>query len=269
MISHLFPNIVAGGFHTWGLEPIEQGSRATGDYTRWKWGDGEFEMGKGALKGAIKEVGPVRSIGQGFSRYGFPAATIGFSAAAIYQGWQDDGLYGAYQAGIWDLAMNTGYVTARGVGGGAALQKFRLGGIHRLAGAAVGATIGQAIGSAIPLPFAGTIGAFAGGAVGAAPLATMARHPLATLGAAGIAVGVGAAYGGAHLLKMGRAHAASKRSIHTDGSMAAFMTEGAFTMRQRAVSAMAGSHQNARSAFGQEAQLMRQPLRNYHSRYRM
>ena len=50
-----------------------------------------------------------------------------------------------------------------------------------------------------------------------------------------------------------------KRRIDTAGSTASFMTQNAFTQRQRAVAAMQNSHLNARSAMGMEATYMHMP----------
>lgn len=70
------------------------------------------------------------------------------------------------------------------------------------------------------------------------------------------------------VLKKGYQYRQRQKSINTSGSMAAFNTSGAHTMRQRAVEAIHKSHLNARSALGNEAQFMHMPGRNYGSRYR-
>jgi hypothetical protein len=103
------------------------------------------------------------------------------------------------------------------------------------------------------------------------------RNKTLTLGLAGaVAVGAAplmytaAAYGAsAVVMKAGYNHAQMQKQLHTSGSLASFNTQGAYTMRARAVQAIHKSHLNARSVLGQEASFLHYPSRNYSSRYRM
>ena len=139
----------------------------------------------------------------------------------------------------------------------------------RFLGAGIGAQIGQAIGDRIGVPGASIAGAFAGAFVGAAPMRFMAAHPIIGAGAV-VAGGLAATgYGAYEVMKMGYAQKQSRRGIQTSGDLAAFMTQGANTMRARSVQAIQKSATNARSALGQEANFMHYPGRNYFSQYRM
>ena len=121
---------------------------------------------------------------------------------------------------------------------------------------AAGAVYGAMGGGFIATPFAMLAGYYGTGYAGTLTMGSMAA---------------GAAYaipkGTYEILKMGNAYTNSRRGVHTDGDMAAFSTQGAYTMRARAVQAIARSHTNNRSALGQEASLMHRNT-NYHSRYR-
>ena len=119
-----------------------------------------------------------------------------------------------------------------------------------------------------PLLFAAFAGAFTGAFAGAFAGARLMRSPLLALGTAAIVGGSTAVMkAGGNLLKSGYRRSQQNKMAHTAGSTAAFMTQGAVTMRQRAVQAMHKSHLNARSALGQEATLMHRPI-NYFSTYR-
>lgn len=124
--------------------------------------------------------------------------------------------------------------------------------------------------------FVGSVaGSFAGSYLGTSAMAAAIANPITTMGIAGLAVGgaavVGSAaavgYGTYSTLKAGYRHRQMQKSIHTSGSLAAFHTQGAQTMRQRAVQAIHKSHLNSRSALGQEASLLH-TNKNYHSNYR-
>ena len=201
-------------------------------------------------------------------------ASIAGSAYNIYAGYQEEGLKGAAESALWDLSIMSavhrfGYIKS----GGAFIADRQ---IRRSFGAVAGSLVGSAMmgGGLTSVP-----GMFAGAAAGAAPVRTakMAgrfamRHPLLALGAAGgTALAGGAAalsYGAYHTLKAGHSYRQQQKQIHTSGSLAAFHTQGAMTMRSRAVSAIHKSHLNARSALGQEANFMHMPSKNYHSAYR-
>jgi hypothetical protein len=113
--------------------------------------------------------------------------------------------------------------------------------------------------------------------VGGGPLGFAAAHAAGGLGtkhAGKMTMGF-LAYSGARLafkgthamLKAGYRFKQRQKMVQTDGDMSAFMTQGAFTMRERAVEAINRSHLNARSALGQEANYMHSN-RSYSSPYR-
>jgi len=199
----------------------------------------------------------------------------GASAYFMYQGYQENGFKGLYDAAIYDLAANTalhnvgyqrhsGGAVQKGLGalGGvttASTGWFGSGGLSMAgigAGAYAGATVGQSI--------AGTPGAFAGAFIGAKAFRSPGR-------AAVTALALGGAYavskGAYSILKTGYRKGAARRSIDTAGDTASFFTQNAHTMRSRAVQAMHKSHTNARSALGQEASFMHMN-RDYFSTYR-
>lgn len=209
---------------------------------------------------------------------GLGASVFGYGVS-LYTG----GIGGLYDAAVLDVAnmynvQKFGYQEAmRYTPSGStkvfAAKKGLTGAGVRTAGGFVGGMIGQGIGSATGIPMMGTIGAFAGSAIGAAPIRAMASNPLGLAGTVATTLAVGGAYtamkGGAMVIKSSVKHAQAQRRMDTAGSLATFSTQGAYTMRQRAVQAMQKSHMNARSAMGREANLMHQgAMRNYHSRYR-
>lgn len=145
-------------------------------------------------------------------------------------------------------------------------------------GGAIGSGVGGYMGSSLGAPgeFAGSI---AGGAAGAYVGAAAIGNPVVmgglavaagatAVGAAGVGAVGAAGYGTYQVLRAGYRHKQMQRGIQTSGSMAAFSTRGAYTMRARAVQAIHKSHLNARSALGQEASYLHFPSRSYHSRYR-
>lgn len=154
----------------------------------------------------------------------------------------------------------------RGVGGG-------------LIGGAIGGAVGGAVGGFVGGDFGRSIGSVGGtlaGAYGATALAVTPGGWIAGLGLGAVTLGAaatvgaaaGASYGTYATLRAGYRHRQMQKSIHTSGSLAAFNTQSAQTMRQRAVQAIHKSHLNARSALGQEANYMHFPSRNYNSQYR-
>lgn len=237
---------------------------------------------------------------KGMAKWGSIAgsgAALGFGAYGVIHGYNENGLAGAKDAAVWEVATMAattrfayGAIGSAGPAGGlgplggafssarmaslgikpaGSVIKFgggggMMAGIARGGGAAIGATMGQAV--------LGTPGAFMGAYIGAAPIRFAATHPLLALGAVGAgAVASGGYMAGAVIkggLNMGYQHRQRQKGINTSGSMAAFMTSGAQTMRSRAVQAIHKSHLNARSALGQEAGFMHMPGKNYHSRYR-
>lgn len=280
-----------------GFDPVFEKSRGGGG-TIWQGYNSLWNTQAGSAfanpvgpQGARNAAGKFVSPGM-WGRMGMSALGLGFTAMNVYGGYQEGGLGGAVDAAVWEAATASAaarfaYGSAGTAGpsagkGGLGARLGRLGqktpgtklvfgggagmisGMARFAGAGIGATVGQEL--------LGTPGAFIGGFIGAAPLRFAATHPLVAGGmlATGVAAGAATAVvkGGAGLLRAGHAHRQNQRGIDTSGSMAAFMTQNAHTMRARAVQAMHKSHLNARSALGQEAGFMHMPSKNYHSRYR-
>ena len=134
-----------------------------------------------------------------------------------------------------------------------------------IAGATVGMEVGAAIGStATSMMGHGmdqNIGSFAGGFLGAVAGAKFGAYALSSLSRMGI-VGAGVLATTAVVsntmaaLGSGFEKANRNRGLNYAGDTAAYFTQNAVTMRERAVQAMHKSHLNARSAFGQEASLM-------------
>lgn len=137
----------------------------------------------------------------------------------------------------------------------------------------IGASVGGAIGGMLhenletPGKYIGAMGGALVGAEAGGYLMRGARAGKGLLaagrfGAAAVAgtvlmQGVSTAYKGLYAtLKTGFQQKRKMRGLDFAGDPTQFYTQKATTMRQRAVQAMNRSHMNARSAFGQEAQLM-------------
>jgi len=246
----------------------------------------------GALTGGLMGfgaglIGPVAGgyrghtslAGKGLSSFAMPGLQIAASAYFAYQGYQEGGLTGARDILVADVAVNAAIAKfahkashpEMGIGAvrGTIVSRGMLSQAARGAGGAIGSAMGSAVGAGLGIPGGDLIGSIAGAYVGAAPLSFIAQNKM--IAAAGIAAGTVAAagYGAYHVMKMGHAHKQQKRAIQTSGSLAAFMTGGAQTMRARQVQAMHKSHLNARSALGRTAQMYHYPSQNYHSRYRL
>lgn len=177
-----------------------------------------------------------------------------------------------------------------GAGGGATLGTRALNTMSYLGKGMVGGfgggMVGGSVGGYAGKKIGGERGQFVGqigGTFGGAYLGTAAVSAMGSVGGASVATGLGAislgagalvggaamaGYGSYQTLKAGYRYRQMQKSIHTSGSLAAFHTQGAQTMRGRAVSAIHKSHLNARSALGQEASLLHMPSRNYNSKYR-
>ena len=194
--------------------------------------------------------------------------TMGSSIALIGMGFAESGLEGAMNAGVADLAVNAamvrhGYKWTKGPGGGLIRSSSgvaAMGGMvgRNLMGGGVALAANAAVGGGIP----GAITGFAGGHLGVKHAGKIAL----AYGGYQAAKMTGNAVMG--VMKQGYQYRQRQKSINTSGSMAAFNTSGAHTMRQRAVQAIHKSHLNARSALGSEAQFLHMPSRNYNSRYR-
>lgn len=139
----------------------------------------------------------------------------------------------------------------------------------------VGASVGGFVGGMIDENLEGTgkfIGALGGALTGAEAgayllrgarqgagmgIRAFSRAGAAIAGGALLYQGVSTAYRGLYAtLKTGFQQKRKMRGLDFAGDPSQFYTQRATTMRQRAVQAMNRSHMNARSAFGQEAQLM-------------
>lgn len=117
----------------------------------------------------------------------------------------------------------------------------------------IGMTMGAYIGAGIGNEAMGTLGTFAGAAVGA----RMMRSPLSALIGIGTVVGATQVGKGAYqLLKSGYRKSQSMKGFDLAGDTASFLTRNAVTMRSRSMEAIHRSHLNARSALGQEASYM-------------
>jgi hypothetical protein len=235
----------------------------------------------GATMGGIEKLRQGGKIGGNASWMGALGAVpvVGMSGYFIYQGYKENGLTGARDAAVWDIATNAavrkfGYKQlahgelAIGATKNAIVSKGLLSHGVRFLGAGIGAQIGQSIGDSIGLPGASIAGAFAGAFVGAAPVKFMASHPFIAAGAMAVGGLAATGYGAYEVLKMGYAQKQSRKGIQTAGDLAAFNTMGANTMRSRAVQAIQKSHTNARQALGMEANFLAYPSRSYHSPYR-
>lgn len=209
---------------------------------------------------------------------------IGISAVTLTQAYREEGWPGFYQMALTDIAVNAalfkyGFDEKSILRGGAVKYVQRsstLGLLGRGVTGYVGASIGGILGGATGIPGATTVGTVLGGTLGVAPIRAswgmLRAHPILAAGVAATTVGVlgtsMVAKGTYQVLKAGYRYRQQQKQIQTSGSLGAFMTEGAFTMRQRAVQAIAKSHLNARSALGMEASYLHYPSKNYHSRYR-
>lgn len=205
--------------------------------------------------------------------YAGAVPNIATTAYFAYQGYKTNGIAGAVDSITQELAV-TSAVTKFGYGAGPMIHGGKLVSEGaKIAGAPLrgrgltGRYVGSAIGSAIGGSIAGKPGEFLGAYIGAAPIQNM------RFGAYGAALAATAAvsYGAYSVVKgIGQeayARRQNLRGVNTSGDMSAFMTQGAFTMRSRAIQAMSKSHMNARSALGQEANFSHMPYRNPLSRY--
>lgn len=225
--------------------------------------------------------------------YGSPGAIgygfAGFSAINVASGFYTGGLTGAFTAAIDDVQI-TGAVARYGhmgvningthsvnfgnIGAGRGLYErlYAAGGkskriaqamgvgsyASRIAGAAVGHSVATGLLGGAAYPISGAVGAALG-----------AKYaPAMWAGAAIVGGGYMAARGLYSVAKTGHDWTQSKKGIGTHGDMLAFSTQGAHTMRERAVQEIQKSFLNARSALGQEASLLHNPHKSYHSRFR-
>ena len=248
------------------------------------YGPYAFGFEKGKPMHAPAMLGPTGATGLSKAgSYALPVLGLGASAYFMVSGYQDNGIAGAKDAAVYDLATTSAIAAMyspdprapgtlrmapnRGFLAGMALKSnseflkgaAKAGGFMRVAiPAGLIGGMGQAI-AGTPGAF---IGAYAGARMGhAVPTAVMA------IGAIGAAAGAEVVKRGSAVLKAGYMNRQMRRRIDTAGSMASFMTQNAFTERSRAVQAMHRSHLNARSALGAEAGYMHRNT-DYFSRYK-
>jgi hypothetical protein len=287
--NYMLPGVMS----SFGMNPIET---LGGGQVRFKgWGFNADLPGSG-LFGANYNLTPETLSTQGnlLSKAGLKARMpanwlgLGMNAFFVYQGYQEGGIGGAYDAMVLNTAIESslykwghGVGTAYKVGTGFMNPATKLAGhplqlktstaLTRGMGAGIGGYVGQQLGLATGIPMAGTVGAIAGSYVGGAPFQALKANPILVGGMMAAAGAAAVSYGAYSVVKtagqMGYAHRQMLRGVNTDGDMASFMTQNALTMRERSVQAIAKSHLNARSALGQEANFMHSP-RNYNSRYR-
>jgi hypothetical protein len=261
-----FRKYVGRGFwHSMGAEPLE----LMEDGAKWHFFGRGIQTKQGRLGPKILE-----------ERFGTSATDTAFSLFALagtagmtLEGFATGGVMGGVSALAGDVAVNAAIVEH------AYRYKKNAAGIRAVTVPA--STLGKV------RQGVGMFGRYSAGALGATALSGMAGG--GPLGFAGSVVGghIGVKHGGkiallyggyqaakltgnavAGTLKAGHAFRQRQKTINTSGSIAAFNTQGAHTMRERAVQSIHKSHLNARSALGQEAQYMHFPSRNYNSRYR-
>ena len=273
-----------GNIHTWNMWGFEYNfkddARMVPSGAKWNMGAmGAVDAGMSAFSLA----GTLASVGMAYSQGGMGAAASSLyieahvNKALITHAYSQhagkDGII-RYQPGRvgrpYDMArMMAKGKSVRGLGavsfalcaGSLVDYGARMAG-GSIAGAMVGSMVGNALGN-------GVMGSMAGMFVGAGAGGMAAKHTWKLAAAAGIGYGMTQVGRGTYnLLKSGYKYRQNQRQINTSGDMAAFATQGAYTMRARAVQAMNKSSLNARSALGQEASLMHRPSVNYNSMYR-
>ena len=266
-LGHAGTYFSRGAKYAAGAEPL---SLTQGGGSTWAMFGTHFANEVGSVGSRI-----VGGPGLGLNRYSAGVVTsgvvgMGFSGAMLYEGYSSGGVGGVMSAAGTEIAV------------GAAMARY--GYKYKMAGKGVGAVMTQSgikggfLGFMARTASAYGVAGAASAMVGGGPLGMVAGAAGAVIGAkAGVPIMAGylgyqaAKLGGSAVmatLKPGREFRQNQRSLHTSGSLAAFNTHGAQTMRSRAVQAINKSHLNARSALGSEANYMHFPSRNYHSRYR-
>lgn len=302
MFYNMVENMVQGGSTAFGLSNIDKNQLGLGlmgmaglspssvvsaggsqDLIYEGYG-GRFSKSGGVVK---QPVMPTSFTGA-FSDFGIPAVSV---AADLF------GAYGAYTAGgvsaagtyLMQEVAATGAATKAaystpGAAAGTMIPGTRVTTtmsryMTRYAGASIGgmavggalsALVGEIPGVGGPLSYgANIVGTFYGAKFGAAPLRMIGANPLLASGAALVGLGGAALYGTSQvskaILQEGYSYSMQRQGIETSGSLAAFQTRGANTMRARAVQAIQRSHINSRSALGNEGALMHRPGRTYNS----
>lgn len=239
----------------------------------------------GTMPEMMKPIGNAQQNSMG-TKFG-SSLGIGMSALMVGMGAADNGAWGAYDALMTEVAVNSAVMkqayirapranlglTAASMGGGMGSSKTpfkptgptqtvsqrswwgnKTGGTPLGRGVGMmGMTMGAYIGAGIGGEAMGTLGSFAGAAVGARVM----RNPLTALLGAGTLIGATQVGKGAYqVLKSGYRKAQSMKGFDLAGDTASFLTRNAVTMRSRSMEAIHRSHLNARSALGQEATYM-------------
>lgn len=220
-----------------------------------------------------------------------PGLSLAMSSYFLYQGYQENGLRGAFDAGILDLS------TSAAIGHFAFYQTAATGKTHlslesaasprtvtkaraawtpfgrspmlAILGYGMGAYAGGEAGQNFGGAYFGAAGAVAGSYAGAGVVNLLAKNPLGKAAFVAAAVGY-MAYSpiknaAREFVRTGYRKKQDQKGLDMAGSTAAFFTRNAVTMRQRAVQAIHKSHLNARSALGQEANFMSMPGKDYFS----
>lgn len=266
-------SLPAGAMRAYGAEPINK----VGGVTTFGFANKAFDLADGSLM-------PTRNAGMDFSaaeRVGLGSTAFGLGSQLLAGGIGGiTGGFGGMASGmLTDIAIDAAIVkyayspakaaanvtTVKGaIRGPGMLKSFGLYG----AGAA-GSMIGGAIGGATGIPGLEMAGTLVGAGAGVKYAGAMGRAGgVGLLAAAGVGAAAAVGYGGYQMLKMGYDHKQRQKMIQTSGSMVSFNTQGAHTMRARAVQAIHKNHLNTRSALGQEASYLHYPSRSYNSRYR-
>tara|TARA_A100000164_G_C21934961_1_gene787606 strand:- start:395 stop:1435 length:1041 start_codon:yes stop_codon:yes gene_type:complete len=171
------------------------------------------------------------------------------------------------------FGLGAGYQTTRTIFGSKMLGMFAPV-IGAYSGAEMGGNVGETVGSGLGkmLGFgddmgAGLAGRIFGTVAGAKIGASIATSPI-RLGLGALAIGgmMSAVEVGSDILSSGFKNR-RQRGLDFAGDTAAFFNQAAVTMRQKSVQAMHKSHLNARSAFGQEANIVHFN-RDYFSNFR-
>jgi hypothetical protein len=253
-----FGKVVTSSMHVLGADPVAE---ASGNLTMRFFGKGFSVSGKTPIPV------PNKAADQGMGLMGTVTSllALGGAGVSLSMGYSDNGLAGAVHAASWEMASSAaiikyGYNRKLGSNGITQISPRGIG--FGLAGRSMlSSSVGYMVGS--------SIGGFPGWLAGMGAAYYTGKHA-GKMTAFGALAGAGylAGKGTSAIYKAGYRHQQMKRGIDTAGSLAAFETQGAYTMRERAVQAIHKSQMNARSALGQEAAFMH-TNKNYTSMYRM
>ncbi len=265
-------NALQGGMHAFGAEPTSIVN-------------GQLEMAWLGKRYLFEPGNPMPKIMDGSPMTNWQKAMLGASGlmtgVSAVAGFMDGGFIGAARNVIWDIGVDAALVkhayTKVTQGGVTTFSPGRvnpalmnklgllgkgLGPADMLHRTVWGSLLAYGTGNALGGGIIGTQGALIGGALGV-------RH------AGKLSAIAGTYYGGKmvakglyNIAKSGHSHFQTQKMIHTDGDMSAFMTQGAFTSRERSIRAISRAQGNMRSALGREANYMHNAARSYFSPYR-